>query len=52
MGTSEADLIVEKFKAQEETFALLANLHRQATRSIEMLSKEYADGHLIAAEEL
>jgi len=47
MGTSEADLIVEKFKAQEETFALLANLHRQATRSIELLSKEYADGPLM-----
>lgn len=40
IGVSEAEGIVEKFKAQEETYALLANLHRESRKKIEVLSRE------------
>ena len=40
IGVPEADMIVEKFKAQEETYSLLANLHRESFKQINSLTKE------------
>ena len=34
IGVSEAELIVSKFKGQEETHSLLARLHRQVSRAV------------------
>ena len=40
IGVSDPDAIVEKFKGQEETFALLSNLHRTSRTRIEQLQKD------------
>ena len=45
IGVSEADLIVEKFKAQEETYSLLANLHRTSRARIDELLKQRDSKH-------
>ena len=40
IGVSEAPLIVSKFRGQEETYHLLANLHRTSRAKIEKLTSE------------
>jgi regulator of replication initiation timing len=40
LGVSDPEAIVEKFKGQEETFALLSNLHRTSRAKIEKLHKD------------